>query len=373
MTLTKQLICYLPVAAVIFLASGCADEELTETLANSDDQQMLRRTIVHDDIEREYFVHVPAGVDGPTPVVVAVHGYTSTATGFQAAHNLNPHADRNGYIVVYPQGSHFAVDSPNGESYRVTSWNDLAANMDPVADGPHCVADSTEYPCPPECGSCNRCGWTSCYDDLGFIEKVIDAVQTEFQSDSQRFYLLGVSNGGMMALRLGCNVSERFAAVAPIIAQLAPGYACGPSVGLPMLHLYGGKDNTVRFDGMPGGDGFIYTTAARSTEVWAEAMSCREGPAPWENEYSRTMGLNCVAYSDCNVVGHEVVSCMEPEGGHDWPGQRVRSMPATCVTPEQYESMPDQARCPESDGETVHEGMDLVWGFFSRYQRASPQ
>ena len=48
-------------------------------------------------------------------------------------------------------------------------------------------------------------------------------------------------------------------------------------------------------------------------------------------------------------------------------------MPATCVTPEQYESMSDQARCPESNGENVDEGMDLVWGFFSRYQRAAPQ
>ena len=94
---------------------------------------MHRRTLNHDGIEREYFVHVPEGIELPAPVVYAVHGYTSTATGFEAAHSMNPHADDNGYIAVYPQGSHFGIDGPMGFSYRVTSWNDLAANQGPKA------------------------------------------------------------------------------------------------------------------------------------------------------------------------------------------------------------------------------------------------
>lgn len=364
---------YVAIAAIVLLSNACTAQDSTENMAMDEIQQMLRRVVVHDGIEREYFVHVPTGVEEPLPVVLAIHGYTSTATGFEAAHDLNPHADQNGYIVVYPQGSHFSVEEPNGSTYRVTSWNDLAANLDPKPEGPHCVDDAAEYPCPAECGTCNRCAWTSCYDDVGFISKVIDEVQLEFTTDPRRYYLLGVSNGGMMALRLGCNLSARFAAIAPIIAQLAPGYACGPSVDLPMLHLYGGQDNTVRFDGLPGGDGFVYTTAARSTEVWAEAMSCKAGPASWKNEYSQKIGLACSAWSDCATVDHEVVSCMDPEGGHEWPGQRVVSVPPTCVTPEQYLAIPGQEHCPESDGELMRDGMDLVWDFFNRYRRPADQ
>lgn len=330
---------------------------------------MLRRVIQHDRIEREYFVHVPPGVSQPAPLVVAIHGYTSTATGFEAAHSLNPHADANNYIVVYPQGSHFAVDAPNGSSYRVTSWNDLAANLGPKPEGPHCVEDSVQYPCPPECGSCNRCAWTSCYDDVGFIEKMLDEVHAEFQTDADRTYLLGVSNGGMMALRLGCNLSDRFAAVAPIIGQLAPGYACGPTDDIPLLHLFGGQDNSVRFDGKPGGDGFIYTTAKKTAQVWADTLACDAGPTTWENDYSRALGVSCAAFTGCRDEGHEVVSCLEPDGGHDWPGQRVQSIPATCVTPGQYESIPGQPHCPESTGEVVHAGMDLVWNFFRQYSK----
>jgi polyhydroxybutyrate depolymerase len=331
---------------------------------------MERRTVFHDGIEREYFVHRPKAGGERLPVVIALHGYTSTATGFAAAHGLNRHADEHGYVVVYPQGSHFLASDSQGHAFRVTSWNDLAANRGPALEGPHCTADSDRYPCPPECGECKRCDWTACYDDVGFIRKVLDAVQSGYSTDEQRYYLLGVSNGGMMALRLGCNLSDRFAAIAPIIAQLAPGYECGPATDLPMLHLFGGKDDTVRYDGKAGSDGFIYTSAAKTAATWATAMACKQGPTHWENRDSRNAGLLCTAYSDCRVAGQEVVSCMDPEGEHAWPGQFVQGMPATCVTAEQFESLPGQPHCPEASGAYEHFGMDLVWDFMSRYRRA---
>ena len=83
---------------------------------------------------------------------------TETAARFAAAHSLNTHADKNGYIVVYPQSSHFIDQDARGNFYRVTSWNDLAANLDPKPEGQHCLDDAAKFPCPPECDSCNRCG-----------------------------------------------------------------------------------------------------------------------------------------------------------------------------------------------------------------------
>lgn len=354
-------------AFVLFTATLGADANAGE--------QMLRRTLQHDSIEREYFVHIPAGAilgENELPAVVALHGYTSTATGFQYAHGLNRHADQHGYIVVYPQGSHFPVAAGEAGHYLVTSWNDLAANLPPTPDGPHCTAASAEYPCPPECGTCSRCAWTSCYDDVGFLDDVLSAVQSEFPIDADRIYLLGVSNGGMMTLRMGCNMPDRFAAVAPIIAQLAPGYDCGPSGDLPLLQLFGGKDETVRYDGKPGrDDGFRYASSAATAATWAEALDCKTGPETWTNEVSQQAGLACTAYSDCRVNGQQVVSCMDPEAGHWWPSQGYAESSATCVTAEQYGSLPDQHHCPPESGTYEHLGMDLVWQFFNRYRRAA--
>ncbi len=106
-------------------------------------EQMLRRTIDHDGVEREYFVHVPSDAAGELPVVLAIHGYTSTATGFQFAHDLNRHADQHGYIVVYPQGSHFQVSNEQGESFRITTWNPFGAEKPEPNAGPQCAADAT--------------------------------------------------------------------------------------------------------------------------------------------------------------------------------------------------------------------------------------
>lgn len=335
-------------------------------------EPMLRRSVIHDGVEREYFVYIPKGYsksEAALPVLVAVHGHTSTATGFQAAHGLNRHADQQSYLLVYPQGSHFLAEDEQGRTSRITSWNDLAANQPELTAGPHCTAERNQYPCPPECGECTHCGWTSCYDDVGFIEKLLDSVQFEFVTDRQRVYLLGVSNGGMTALRLGCNLSNRFAAIAPIIGQLAPGYACGPDTDVPMLHLFGGQDDTVRIDGKPATDGFIYTTAAETAAVWASAMRCKSGPENWTNEIALTAGFECMAYSDCRVANHEVVSCLDPDGVHVWPRQGFEGASATCVTSEQFRSMPGQSHCEQPPGAYVHTGMDLVWAFMRRYRR----
>ena len=355
----------------------------TETLiaANSDAQstsgaghgQMLRRTIVHDGVERAYLVHVPPSAsqaDAKLPVVIGLHGYGSTASGFQAKNGLNRHSDSHGYIAVFVQGSHFVSESPGREPDWVSSWNELAANQGPTAAGPHCTDDRAQYPCPPECGSCKFCDWTTCHDDLGFFEKMLDAVAAEFPTDTDRYYLLGVSTGGMMTLRLGCAIPGRFAAIASIIGQLAIGYACGPAIDSPLLHLYGLKDNTVRSDGKPSGDGFIYSTAAETAGVWATALACSAGPQEWQNETSRQMGLECTAYSRCADETHEVVSCADPDGGHEWPSNFVEGVPATCVTPEQYDYIPIQPHCPSPGDEYVSLGMDLVWTFFSRYRRS---
>lgn len=326
------------------------------------------RNFQHDGVPREYFLHVPENVTGPLPVVIAIHGYTSTATGFAVFHDLRQHADDNGYIVVYPQGTHF-VASDSERPYRITSWNLFGdAAPDPGA-GPQCTEDAYAYQLPPDCDTPDRCTWASCGDDNGYFEKLLDAVAAEFDTDTERYYVLGMSNGGMMTLRLGCDLSDRFAAIAPLNAQLANGYNCAPGSDLPMILLSGDKDNTVRGDGKPGGDGFIYESIANTTAKWADAMRCGAAEKPWVSTESEAAGLVCTAYSDCNIAGQEVVSCRDPEETHNWPARRPGGAWPTCVTSQQADSMPEQRLCEPRTESGPHLGMDLVWAFFSQYSR----
>ena len=338
-------------------------------LLGAESEPMPRFTLEHEGQEREYFVFVPAGADGPLPVVLAIHGYTSTATGFANAHELNEHAARNGYIAVYPQGTHFLVEPENSPAFRITAWNSYDEDGPDFSAPPHCTAESAVYPCPPGCGECHRCQWETCTNDLAFIERVLDEVEADFDTDTSRYYVLGVSNGAMMTTRLACDLAARFAAAAPIIGLQPPGHACAPDIDLPMLFLMGELDETIRFDGKAGkDDGFIYATLAESTALHAQAMECKTGPGAWPSELATSEGLECTAYSDCRQAGHEVVSCLDPTGTHVWPMQGERSRPATCVMAEQAATMPEKPICGTPDN-GPHAGMDLVWDFFSRYRR----
>jgi polyhydroxybutyrate depolymerase len=328
------------------------------------------RTFVHDGVVREYFVHVPPGREDDLPVVFAIHGYLSTATGFAAYHDLRSHADENGYIVVFPQSSHFVADSDQGPQ-RITSWNLRGEAVPDPEAGPQCSTDAVRYPCPPECGECDRCGWMSCHDDLGYFEELLHHLGSNHRTDTDRYYAMGVSTGGMMALRLGCSLAGRFAAIASVIGQLPAGYNCGPDAQLPMLHLYSANDSAVRPDGKPADDGFIYASATATARVWAEALHCERGPDAWASSGSRLAGLECTAYRDCAVSGHEVVSCAAPGHDHHWPGKRPGGAYPTCVTSQQSGTMPEQSLCEARTDYGPHRGMDVVWEFFERFERGA--
>jgi homoserine O-acetyltransferase len=337
--------------------------------------QAQRRTMTHDSIEREYFVYAPAtGTnEGPMPVVFALHGYGTTATGFAASYALSEHAQKHRYILVIPQGSHFLASlgtDPNAEPFFISTWNDLASNFTPSVAGPHCTDDRLQYPCPPECGSCNHCAWVSCYDDLGFLERVLDAVESEFTTDPLRYYLLGNSNGAILTQTIGCDkFGERFAASAALLAQMPPGFECAPKHSQPLLLLAGELDDTMGIDGTPTSDGWIYASVESTRETWAKGMGCEEGPQPWRSEITQANGLQCVAYSQCDVEGHQVVSCIDPEAGHEWRGQRLTNIPSNCVSPEQQAALPGQALCETGEDSSGLWGMDLVWQFLGQYRR----
>jgi len=343
---------------------------LALSVATDGHAAMQRHTLEHEGVEREYFVHIPPNAEKPLPVVVGLHGYTSTATGFAYAHGLNAHADANGYMVVYPQGTHFLVAEQSDAPFRITTWNSYGKEGPNFDAPPHCTAESAQYPCPPGCDECHRCQWEPCTNDVAFIAKVLDEVQETYATDTSRYYVLGVSNGAMLTTRIACELAERFAAAAPIIGLQPPGHACGPNTDLPVLFLMGAQDETIRYDGKAGkDDGFSYASLAESTKIYANTMQCVSGPADWPSTLAEAAGVECTAYSACQVPGHEVVSCLDPNGTHVWPRQGPSSHSATCITAEQAASMPEKELCPPVSDQGPHAGMDLVWSFFSRYRR----
>lgn len=145
--------------------------------------------IVHETLEvegrtRSLFAYVPEALPASPALVFVLHGSVGDGEAARSSyyHAFEPVADREGFIVVYPDG------------YE-RHWNGCRAA------GPY--AANTED-----------------VDDIAFIDATIALFAERFGVDRRRVFATGLSNGGHMALRLALEAPDRIAAVAPVAASL---------------------------------------------------------------------------------------------------------------------------------------------------------
>ncbi len=275
------------------------------------------RSLPLGELDREYRLHLPVGYqpDDAVPLVLSFHGYTGSAQSSELEiTGLSDHADEHGYVVVYPQSTSFQAGG-----YEITSWNDLSCHGPPGLEGPICAPDAVDYPCPPECGDCGDCGWCSCHDDLAFVAVLLDELEESLCVDLDRVYATGFSNGAMFVQRLGCDMAERFAAVAPVHGTLARGFPCAPDAALSIMDISGTGDRAVPADGSRSADGYFYTPVVEVIDAWAGAASqdCDAVAVPYETPADGAEGLQCFERANC-ASGTEVVYCSW-DGEHVWP------------------------------------------------------
>jgi len=239
-------------------------------------------------LKRTLRVYVPAGHDGPLPLVLLLHGGGGNGGGMEwlTRHGFNRIADRDGILVAYPDG----IDK---------GWNDGR--------------------------SANRSGSDATVDDLGFLRALPQAIAALHPVDPARVYVSGISNGGMMAYRLACDAAPVFAAAAAVAANLSVELAprCQPARAVPML-IMDGTDDPI----MPWKGGTIRVLwMARGTVLSAEDSAARwlslDHCGPFESlpqlSASPPDGTSAVPHA-ARCGGDGEVRLYEIRGGgHSWP------------------------------------------------------
>ena len=348
----------------ISILSSCAGSEATENF--------LKKTMLWQGIEREYLIFLPASYSPEVeiPLVVGLHGYTGTASGFEkeTTKGMNLHAEYRNYIAVYPQGVNF-WDKMNGMPFFVSSWNDLESNAPPrKGERPICIKSRGEYPRPKECKEYSHCAWTGCYDDIGFIKKVIEKVTEEYAVDKSRRYLSGISNGGAMAHRFACLHPEMLAAAASISGSIPRDRSCAPKIPISYLQVFGDKDTVTPINGKVSSDGWFYEKPEISFNKWAESMGCTEEIEASNLLTAESSNLICSSRRSCSKGRSlEVINCLVPDGGHAWPGQKPGV--GFCRSKEQGSSIPNQKECLDNNGKEINWGNEVIWEFFSKHRR----
>jgi polyhydroxybutyrate depolymerase len=163
---------------------------------------------------RTYLVHAPSAANPahvPRPLLILLHGRYGNGVVTEEHSRLSALADREGFVVVYPDG----IDR---------SWHDRREQ------GPAAEAH---------------------VDDVAFISSLIDTMVREESVDPKRVYVAGISNGAMMTFRLACELSEKIAAVGAVIGALPENGAqdCKPSHPMPLVMFSGTEDPLVPYAG----------------------------------------------------------------------------------------------------------------------------
>jgi polyhydroxybutyrate depolymerase len=131
--------------------------------------------------------------------------------------------------------------------------------------------------------------------------------------DEARVFAVGVSNGGGLAARVGCELSERVAGIVVVAGGFGHLPACRPARPVSVLEIHGSDDASVPYRGDPedGRAGDV----RRWLAGWARRNRCAGAGTPHAVAPSsvRTDWHGCDAGS---ALAHiEVLG-----GRHQWPG-----------------------------------------------------
>src|SRR5712692_7066112 len=86
-------------------------------------------------------------------------------------------------------------------------------------------------------------------DDVGFTKALLDDLATRAHVDRTRVYATGISNGAMMAYRLGVEAPDRIAAVAPIRRRALMIEASALRRPMPLIVFHSVDDRLVPYGG----------------------------------------------------------------------------------------------------------------------------
>lgn len=225
--------------------------------------------------KRRYYIYIPNSYDGtkPVPLVFDFHGRGGNPRGEVAYSDFANLAEKKGFILVAPRGIFAELGMP--------AWN---TRLEP--DG---------------------------VDDVALVKQIIKEITQKYHIDKKRIYATGMSGGARMVSRVGCDLSDIFAAIAPV-AGVQFLDDCAPSRALSVITFHGKKDLVNHYKHQSNSRSYWVHGVEYSVGKWVEVNDC--------DDSAKTTKISDVVtkltYSNCRD-GAEVIFYQIEDGGHTWP------------------------------------------------------
>jgi polyhydroxybutyrate depolymerase len=249
-------------------------------------------TIHVGDIDRTYRVYRPVRAAAHPGLVFILHGVFGDGFIIDSNSGFDAQADRLGWIAVYPDG--------------------VADGWDAFGSGP-------------------TWGQHPGADDVAFISAAIDRLEATDAVDPDRVYVTGLSRGAMMTYRLGCELSDRVAAIAPVSGNMATAdgsvdVPCNLDRPVSVLAIHGTADGTIPIAG--GKTDILFSPLVDVIARWRALDSCAGTQTVAVDGASTTTSWACRGGS---TVAMRVVT----GGWHTWP---VRSSSPVPTNPDDFDA-----------------------------------
>ncbi len=238
-----------------------------------------------DGIERTYALYIPPSVDTlkNIPLVFILHGGGGTHRSILrlTKHRFNELADEYDFIAIYPD----AVERHWNDGRGLARYRSQRENI----------------------------------NDVRFIQSIIDTLSRIYSVDTTCVFATGMSNGGLMSIRLACDL-KAVKKIAPV-AALMPARLfsiCKPQHPVGVMFFVGTHDPLVPFN---GGDIHFRRLHLGRVISWDSTLSFFKNTNQCRGPIKKKTARDVWEYTfrDCAQSGRTIMYVLEG-GGHTWPG-----------------------------------------------------
>jgi poly(hydroxyalkanoate) depolymerase family esterase len=266
-------------------------------------QQFLSRRFANEHGSRNYKLFIPSGyADGPMPMLVMLHGCSQSAEDFAVSTKMNLLAEQKRCLVVYPEQS--------GAANCAKCWNWFEEKDQQRGRG-----------------------------EPAIIAGIAQEVMAEFDVDTSRVFVAGLSAGGAMAVIMGRTYPDLFKAVgshsglpygaannaskaASVMrngAATVPANTPAPAKTIPIIVFHGDRDTVVH----PSHGAGIVAQSMRTLDSAEEgATGCPSRAAIFRGEKTGRAYTHKVHWAHAgDMVAEEWIL---HGAGHAWSGGNGR-------------------------------------------------
>ena len=256
---------------------------------------------------RSYLLFVPSTSNPmkPAPLFIALHGGLGSAAQFESNSGLSEFAESNGFYVVYPNGI-AAIENQVG----LQTWN---------------------------AGDCCGPAARNNVDDVTFIKILISQLKSSYSIDPSRVFAIGHSNGGMLAYKLACELSDEITGIGVQSASLGMNQ-CQPTHPVSVVHIHGTSDKNFPIDGGVGSGiaGVQFRSARFAVDTLSTSNKCEASPETSKIKENADLAIHswkqCASYVGLRYI---VVN----GASHAWMGHPAQSNLASAYVGDPYQKL----------------------------------